>query len=396
MHMSTNTDTDLLDAVQRIAPVIQQHADEAERAGRLSPATVEAMRDARLFRMFNPKALGGLEVSPLTGARVIEAVTALDSAAGWALSNPVAYTYWCARLPDAGPQEMFGRDPDAIIAGPFHPPLHASRVPGGFRISGRAPLASNCREATWISVHAIVMEGDQPLTDAQGIPQTILAFLRAQDCNILETWSALGMRGTGSDDISVDSAFVPAARTLPLVPEFEPGAHYRGPLYRFPAMGIVAVCFPPVTLAIARQAIEEVKAVAQSKTPFIGSSVLRQRASAQAKVAQAEAAVRSGRALLYDTLTAAWEKTLAGERLSLEEKTDLLLAMTNAVQSSAKAVELMYSAAGTTGIYTRSPLERHFRDMEVLKQHGFATENRWETAGQVYLGLQPDFALVAF
>jgi len=161
-------------------------------------------------------------------------------------------------------------------------------------------------------------------------------------------------------------------------------------------MGMNAAVFPPVTLAIARQAIEEVKAIAQSKTPFIGSSVLRQRAAAQAKIAQAEAAVRSGRALLCDTLAAAWEKTLAGERLSLEEKADLLLATTNAVQSSAKAVELMYSAAGTTGIYTRSPLERHFRDMEVLKQHGFASENRWETTGQVYLGLQPDFALVAF
>ena len=65
-------------------------------------------------------------------------------------------------------------------------------------------------------------------------------------------------------------------------------------------------------------------------------------------------------------------------------------------KNSAKAVELMYSAAGTTGIYTRSPLERHFRDMEVLKQHVFASENRWETTGKVYLGLQPDFAIVAF
>jgi len=394
--MRTNTDAELLDAVQRIAPVIQQHADEAERAGRLAPATVEAMRAARLFRMFNPKTLGGLEVSPLTCARVIEAVTALDSAAGWTLTNVLAYAFFCARLPEGGTEEIFGGDPDAIIAGPFHPPLHASPAPGGFRISGRAPLASNCREAAWIAVSAIVMEGDRPSTDAQGIPQTITAVLRAQDCNILETWSVLGMRGTGSDDISVDSAFVPAARTFPLVPEFEPGVHYRGSLYRFPAMGMNAAVFPPVTLAIARQAIEEVKAIAQSKTPFIGSSVLRQRAAAQAKVAQAEAAVRSGRALLYDTVAAAWEKTLAGERLSLEEKADLLLAMTNAVQSSAKAVELMYNAAGTTGIYTRSPLERHFRDMEVLKQHGFASENRWETAGQVYLGLQPDFALVAF
>ena len=354
------------------------------------------MREARLFRMFTPKALGVIEVSPLTCARVIEAVAALDSAAGWALSNAAAYAFFCARLPDAGPQEIFGGDPDAIIAGPFHPPLHASPAPGGFHISGRAPLASNCRDAAWIAVSAIVMEGDRPLTDAQGVPQTIFAFLRAQDCNIIETWSVLGMRGTGSDDISVDRAFVPAARTCPLAPEFEPGSHYPGPLYRFPAMGINAAVLPPVTLAIARRAIEEVKAIAQSKTPFIGSSLLRQRASAQAKVAQAEAAVRSGRALLYNTLVAAWEKTLAGERLSLEEKTDLLLAMTNAVQSAAKAVELMYSAAGTTGIYTRSPLERHFRDMEVLKQHAFTSENRWETAGQVYLGLQPDFAMVAF
>jgi indole-3-acetate monooxygenase len=396
MYMSTSTDADLLDAVKRIAPVIQQHADEAERAGRLSRATVDAMREARLFRMFTPKALGGFEVSPITCARVIEAVAALDSAANWTLTNFVSFAFFCARLPEAGPQEIFGGDPDATIAGPFHPPLHASLAPGGIHISGRAPLASNCRDAAWIAVTAIVIEGERPATDAQGVPQTIFAFLRAQDCNIIETWSALGMRGTGSDDISVDSAFVPAARTFPLVPEFEPGAHYRGPLYRFPAMGINAAVLPPVTLAIVRQAIEEVKAIAQSKTPFISSSVLRQRASAQAKVAQAEAAVRSGRALLYDTLIAAWEKTLAGERLSLEEKTDLLLAMTNAVQSSAKAVELMYSAAGTTGIYTRSPLERHFRDMEVLKQHGVASENRWETAGKVYLGLQPDFALVAF
>jgi alkylation response protein AidB-like acyl-CoA dehydrogenase len=55
----------------------------------------------------------------------------------------------------------------------------------------------------------------------------------------------------------------------------------------------------------------------------------------------------------------------------------------------------MYNVAGTSGIYTRNPLERYFRDMQVLKQHGFASENRYETVGQVYLGLPPEFAPVA-
>ena len=57
--------------------------------------------------------------------------------------------------------------------------------------------------------------------------------------------------------------------------------------------------------------------------------------------------------------------------------------------------ELAYNVAGTSGIYTRNPLERHFRDMQVLKQHGFASENRYETVSQVYFGLPPEFAPVA-
>ena len=64
----------------------------------------------------------------------------------------------------------------------------------------------------------------------------------------------------------------------------------------------------------------------------------------------------------------------------------------NANSSPAQVAELMYSIAGTNGIYTKSLLERHFRDLQVLKQHGFASENRFEAVGQVYLGLPPEFA----
>ncbi len=70
--------------------------------------------------------------------------------------------------------------------------------------------------------------------------------------------------------------------------------------------------------------------------------------------------------------------------------------MTNAMSSAARAVELMWSVAGTSGIYTRSPLERYFRDMQVLRHHGFAAESRYETVGQVYLGLPADFPVIAF
>jgi indole-3-acetate monooxygenase len=70
--------------------------------------------------------------------------------------------------------------------------------------------------------------------------------------------------------------------------------------------------------------------------------------------------------------------------------------MTHAVHSAVQAVELMYRVAGTSGIYTRSPLERCFRDIQVLRHHAFGAETRYETVGQVYLGLAPDFPVLAF
>ena len=223
-----------------------------------------------------------------------------------------------------------------------------------------------------------------------------MAYLPQENCHIIDTWHVMGMRGTGSHDIAVTDVFVPTARTFPFVPECAPGSHYQGPLYRFPLMGIVASALPPVMLAAARGAIEEVSALAQGKVPVAASTLLRERASAQAKLAQAEAILRAGRVLLYETLSDTWEATLAGETRSLRQKADVLLAMTHAVRSAAQVVELMYSVAGTSGVYTRSPLERYFRDVQVLRHHAFGAETRYETVGQVYLGLPPDFPVLAF
>lgn len=183
----SSIETTLIESVKQIAPIVRAHSQEAEQERHLSSETVKAMIKAGLFRMFIPKSLGGLEVDPITCARVIEELSVVDSAAGWGLSNPVSYTHWCARLPDEGPVEMFGENPDVIIAGPFHPPLKALPADAGYRISGRAPLASNCREASWIAATAMVMDGDQPKKSDVGEPEVRMIFLRAQDCEIIDT-----------------------------------------------------------------------------------------------------------------------------------------------------------------------------------------------------------------
>ena len=392
--MQIHADTTILEAARRIAPVIREHADEAERERRLSPPVLAALYDAGLLRMCTPRSLGGLEVDPLTRARVIEEISGHDTAAGWTLANPLDWAYLCARLPDAGAEEIYRHGPNVVIAAQFGRPMQVTQVPGGYRITGRAPFVSNCHDANWIATTAAVMAGDP--SRIAGEPEVVVAYLPRESCQVIDTWHVMGMRGTGSNDVAVTDVFVPTARTFPLVPAFTPGAHYQGSLYRFPLLGILASNLPPLLLAVARRAIEEVSALAQGKVPVAASTVLRERASVQAKLAQAEAILRAGRVFLYETLSETWEATVAGEALSLRHKADVLLAMTHAVQSAVQAVELMYRMAGTSGVYTRSPLERYFRDVQVLRHHVFGAETRYETVGQVYLGLPPDFPLLAF
>jgi alkylation response protein AidB-like acyl-CoA dehydrogenase len=394
--MQIHADTTLIEAARHIAPVIREYNEEAERERRLSPPVLAALYETGLLRMFTPRSLGGLEVDPITRTLVAEEIAGHDATVGWTLCNPLDWAHFCARLPDEGAEEIYSNGANILIAAQFGRPVTATRAQGGYRITGRAPFVSNCYDADWIAMTAMVTGGDQPGEEHQGEPEMVMVYFPRGSCQIIDTWHVLGMRGTGSNDISVNDLFVPKARTFPMVPEFAPGSHYQGPLYRFPLFGVVATSIPPVMLAVARRAIDEVSALAQGKTPVTSSTLLRERASAQTKVAQAEAVLRSGRLLLYDTLSVAWEATLAGETHSLRQKADLLLAITHAASSATKAVELMYSVAGTSGIRTASPLERYFRDIQVLKHHTLAAESRYETVGQVYLGLPPDLPVLAF
>jgi indole-3-acetate monooxygenase len=134
--MQIRADTTLIEAAQRIAPVIREHNEEAERERRLSPPVLAALHEAGLLRMCTPRSLGGLEVDPITRAVVIEEISGYDSAAGWTLANPLDWAYLCARLPDEGAEEIYGRGANVVIAAQFGRPMRAGLFRTGPRWVG--------------------------------------------------------------------------------------------------------------------------------------------------------------------------------------------------------------------------------------------------------------------
>jgi alkylation response protein AidB-like acyl-CoA dehydrogenase len=342
-----------------------------------------------------PRSLGGLEVDPVSHALAQEELARHDSAAAWVLQVTGSTDWWCSRLPTQAVEEIYADGPDEIIAVSFGNPVEAVAVDGGYRLTGQRPFASYCPEAGWIWLTALIMEDGGPRT-LDGHPVMLCAFFPSTDATIVETWDTLGMRGTSSHDVSVNDLFVPEHRTFRIGIDHTPGPLYDGPLYNLAAMtASLASELCPVMLGVTRAAIDEFVAVAQGKTPFNSMTTLRERPLAQINLGKAEGQLRSARSFLLATISSAWDHAVAGTVPSFEEKTEYLLAGIHVHTACAEAVDLIHRTAGTTGVYKRNRLEQHFRDAMVLRQHGFLNESRYQSVGQVALGLEPELGFVA-
>jgi indole-3-acetate monooxygenase len=387
-------DERIIAVAREVGTIIATHVDTTERNRRLAPPVIDALRAAGLFRLFTPRALGGLEVDPVTFARVVEEVSAFDSAAGWAFQINTG-AWWTSRMSPQGVAELYADGPDLMMAASFAPPHRAEEVSGGYRITGRGPLASTVHDSRWALMSAIVFDGEQPRMTPAG-PDFISVVMRTTEVEIIDTWNSLGMRGTDSNDIEAKGVFVPECRAFRFEPDTVAPAPFDGPLYRMPALAATYPIIAPVALAIAAGAVRELRDIVTTKVPLGSMKTARDRVAVQSAVAEAEAMVRSARLFFYDTLSRAWQRAVTQKPFTLEDKADLMLASTWAVRSAARATDLMHRMGGTNGIYARNRLERHFRDAQTVRHHGFVSDSRLETVGQVYLGVPPEFAFVAF
>jgi alkylation response protein AidB-like acyl-CoA dehydrogenase len=396
MTMTATPSKDFVQVAIELGPVISQQIDEEQYNRRLSPAVINAIKEAGLYKLLLPKLLGGHESDPVTTAKVVEQIATFNTAAGWSLMVANTSAWWGRNLPEKGVEAVYASGSDVFLAGAIHPPMQATRTEGGYRINGRTPLASNVHEADFIFAAAMVFEDGKPKSN-NGMPEVIGICMKSGDYEIIDTWHTIGMKATDSNDIAANNVFVPDHLVFPVLPGREPNKYYDAPLFRIVTVAItVPTMIAPVALAVASNAIKELKAMATKKTPMGSTVSMREKGVVQRKIGMAEAAVQSGRAYLFQTLSAAWQKTLAGEKPTPEDKANLLLSGVHTVQSCLHAIELMYSAAGSSAIYTKNKLSHYFMDAHVIRQHGFVNESRYETAGQLHLGLPPDLVVVSF
>lgn len=379
-----------LGAVRGLAGRIRDLAPAIEGARALPPDLVDDLRRAGVFAMWLPRELGGTETTPDEVVRVVEALSEADGSTGWCAAVGIGTGALAAFLPEDGAREMYAHA-DRVAAGSFALRGRAEAIPGGYRATGCWGFGSGSTHADWLCGGCVVVGPDgEPVTLEDGRPDARLMFFPATDVTVFDTWQVSGLRGTGSHDYGVERVFVPAARTTPFT--FHPWP--QGPLWRMPPMSLFFAPLAAVPLGIARASIAELVALAQAKTPYRSSRRLGERDVVQAMVAEAEAAVRSARAFLLETLEEVWVAARLGEEVGLHQRALVRLAVLNASRAGCRAVDLCYEAGGATSIHAASPLRRHFGDVHTASQHVVLAFSGWETVGRVLFGLEPDTPLL--
>ena len=374
-----------LDAARKLAPLIRSAADEIDAARELPRPLFEGLADAGLFHLAVPRAIGGAEIDFPTYVEVIEEIGKADASTGWAVNQGAIFGTYAARMPRAVARTIWIDTPRSVVANTPAATAKAVVVPGGYRVTGRQGFSTGCRHAAWVAAHAQVVENGQVRLE-HGQPEAHYFFVPVAEAELLDTWHVRGMRGTGTHHFAVTDVFVPAERTVlsataPLLEE--------GPLYKIPRTLAFASGDAAIALGMARASLDTFVELAGAKTPRTMQALLRDQSMVQVGVGQAEAALRSGRAFLMETVRDIWGEATAGA-VSLERRAILRLATTHGIRLAAQVIDTVYNAAGATAAYEGHLIQRHFQDIHVITQHLQGRMAHYELVGRHWLGLPVD------
>jgi alkylation response protein AidB-like acyl-CoA dehydrogenase len=268
---------------------------------------------------------------------------------------------------------------DAVAAGVWAPTGKATVTGDGLRVSGRWSFCSGITHSDWLFA-GCVLEGSEPV-------QLRVVALPVASLAIEDTWHTSGLRATGSHDAVADDVLAPADHACALLD----GPAAEDPLYRFPIFGFFAGSIAAAALGNARGAVDDLVGLAGHRTPQGSRRAMAERSTVQARVAEAEAALRAARSYFYDAVEAAWAAAQdPGDPVPAALRLDLRLAATHAVRTAAQVAGTMYDLGGGTAIYERSPLQRRFRDAHTATAHFQVAPGIWELTGRLLLGQSSD------
>lgn len=355
--------------IEAAMPILAEEALASEELGKLTPKTHEILRDSGIIRIFQPKEYGGLEGNPVEFARLIMDLASQAPSAGWVCGVVGLHSFEFAQTDPRLQEEVWGKDVDTWTASPYAMFGRATRVEGGWRLSGRWPFSSGTDYCDWAVVGGLTESepGSGQFTEPHHF------IMPRSDYEIHhDSWDTMGLRGTGSKDIEAKDIFVPDYRVLN-VKKLNARDYHRAnrpdsPLYEVPFDYLFPGVISASTIGIAEGVVRSYQDYAAERVNRGGIKSI-DNPYQMAALGSALADIAASRLQLLDGLQQAYDIAMAGGTVPNALQHEARRNQVRAVRRAADAARTVFDTVGGNVARVTNPIQRFYRDMSVAMCH---------------------------
>jgi len=381
-------------AANDIVPVLRERAQATEAARRVPVETIQAFREAGIFRLMQPARYGGYEYGFTAFIDVISELGRGCTSSAWCCAIGSIHQWMIAGFPKQAQDDVWESNPDAFACVSYAPTGTTQVVDGGYLINGRWQFVSNADNSDWIIVGALF-----PAADKAAPPEPGFLLVPRSEWTIEDNWHVAGQSGTGSKTISIEKpTFVPGHRKLMIAQAAagtSPGSSVNtNRIYRVPMLSALPVCLVSPLLGTALGAVEEFINLCSVRVTRGavggGGNRLSEFFPVQSKLAEASGLADAARLLITRDTAEVERMTMQGQPLSVDQRIRNRRDHAFAARLARDAVDTLFSAVGGAGLGLDQPIQRMWRDSNAIVRH--ITLN-WDAVsamvGQHMLGLTP-------
>lgn len=373
---------EVVERIEAIGERISKVAHETERLGKLSDESVRAVREAGVMRMLQPPEHGGYAAHPAEFADAVMATAKLCGSTGWVAGVGGVHPWEFALMDSKLQEEVWGEDQDTWIASPYAPGGVAIPTDGGYILSGRWPFSSGTDHCDWVVLGALV--GDASGKPTQPV-RALHVVLPRSDYEIdHNSWQVMGLKGTGSKDVTIREAFIPSYRTIDAsdVVQGEIAAERAGrteTVYKLPFWSMFPLGITSAVIGIAEGALAA-HLDYQSSRVTVAGNVIKDDPIVMSVISEAASEIRASRVQLVDGISRMYDRVEAGKLVTMEDRVAQRRDQVRSCWRAVAAVDSIFARSGGNAVRTSNPIQRFWRDAHVGLQHAI------HTPGAIYHG----------
>ena len=362
---ATPAPEELVARARAMIPQITARAPQARQARRMHAQTISEIEAAGFFRILRPLRWGGYEMKPQVFYDVLIALAEADMSAGWVYGVLGVHPWLMGLMDDRATREVWGSDNTARLCSSLMPVGKAEPVDGGFRLRGHWRFASGCHHAQWALLGGAVQ------SDAGGPPDIRLFLVPQSEYRIADAWHVSGLCATGSEDVVVEEAFVPAYRTRRMEENLRcvgaGQADNPSPLYKLPFGQIFFRGVSSPSIGALQAMLNGFVAYSRQRSGPAGKAI--DDPVGQQICAETTAAIDEMKLILHRNMTVLFEFAQRDEIPPMELRYQYKFQSAATSHRCAELAARLVRTTGAAGIYNDHPFGHALADINAGRQH---------------------------